>query len=30
MGANECPHCGQWYNVFGQELLPPDQWEEDY
>ena len=30
MGASECPHCGQWYNVFGQELLPPDQWEEAY
>lgn len=28
MGACECPNCGQWYNVFGQELLPPDQWNE--
>lgn len=27
MGACECPNCGQWYNIFGQELLPPDQWE---
>lgn len=26
MGACECPGCGQWYNLFGQELLPPDQW----
>ena len=29
-GACECPKCGKWYNLFGQELLPPDQWEEDY
>ena len=28
MGACQCPNCGQWYNVFGEELLPPDQWEE--
>lgn len=25
-GAFECPNCNQWYNLFGQELLPPDQW----
>ena len=30
MGACECPKCGQWYNLFGQELLPPDQWGEDF
>ena len=30
MGACECPNCRQWYNVFGEELLPPEQWEEDY
>jgi hypothetical protein len=34
-GACQCPKCGQWYNLFGEELLPPDQWdmdlnEEDY
>lgn len=29
-GACECPNCGRWYNLFGQELLPPDQWESDY
>lgn len=29
MGACRCPKCGQWYNVFGQELLSPDQWEEE-
>lgn len=28
MGACECPKCGQWYNLFGQELLPPENWEE--
>lgn len=30
MGACSCPNCGRWYNIWGQELLPPDQWEEDY
>ena len=29
MGACQCPKCGQWYNLFGQELNPPDMWEED-
>ena len=29
-GACQCDQCGQWYNLFGQELLPPDEWEEDY
>lgn len=28
-GACQCEKCGRWYNLFGQELLPPDQWEED-
>lgn len=28
-GACQCPQCGKWYNLFGQELLPPDQWERD-
>ena len=28
LGACECPKCGKWYNLFGQELLPPDQWED--
>lgn len=27
-GACQCDKCGRWYNIFGQELLPPDQWEE--
>lgn len=30
MGACQCPNCGQWYNLFGDELLPPDAWEEDW
>lgn len=27
MGACSCPNCGAWYNLFGQSLLPPDEWE---
>lgn len=30
MGACQCPECGRWYNLFGQELVPPEHWEEDY
>lgn len=30
LGACEWPTCGQWYNLFGQKLLPPDRWEEDF
>jgi hypothetical protein len=31
MGACECEECGRWYNLFGQELIHPDGWEdEDY
>lgn len=26
-GVTECD-CGQWYNVFGQALKPPEEWEE--
>lgn len=29
MGACPCEKCGRWYNLFGQELLPPEQWEDD-
>ena len=29
MGACECPNCGRWYNLFGEELNPPELWEED-
>lgn len=21
--------CGKWYNLYGQELLPPEYWEDD-
>ena len=28
-GACQCEKCGQWYNLYGQELVPPDQWETD-
>lgn len=28
MGACQCPECGQWYNLFGEKLLPPDSWGE--
>lgn len=26
-GAVEC-ECGEWYNLFGQAILPPNQWQE--
>lgn len=29
MGACECPGCDRWYNLFGQEIMPPEKWEED-
>ena len=28
LGGCQCDKCGQWYNLFGQELLPPEQWED--
>ena len=28
MGACECPRCGQWYNLFGQELNRPETWPD--
>ena len=28
MGACECPNCGRWYNLFGQSLVPPNQWSQ--
>ena len=27
-GACECD-CGQWYNLFGEEILSPSEWQED-
>lgn len=29
-GACQCPKCGKWYNLFGQELRDPDEWEEPH
>ena len=29
MGACQCPKCGQWYNIYGQSLIPPEYWEDD-
>ena len=26
LGACECPRCGQWFNLFGQELTDPRGW----
>lgn len=26
LGACECPNCGQWWNLFGQELNPVETW----
>lgn len=28
-GATECDRCGRWYNVWGEEILPPEMWEEN-
>lgn len=28
-GACSCEKCGRWYNMFGQELLPPEHWDVD-
>lgn len=28
LGACECPGCGTWYNVFGQELNPVETWAD--
>ena len=29
LGACQCPYCGRWHNMFGQELLPPGRWGSD-
>ena len=29
LGACECPHCGQWWNLWGQELIQPTGWDMD-
>jgi len=28
-GACKCSNCGQWYNLMGQSLLPPECWQDD-
>ncbi len=28
LGACECPYCGQWWNLFGQELNNPETWKD--
>ena len=28
LGACECPYCGQWWNLFGQELKNPEHWND--
>jgi hypothetical protein len=28
MGACQCKNCGKWYNIFGQELIDPEYWED--
>ena len=30
MGACDCPGCGQWYNLFGQQLKSPYEYPEDW
>ena len=30
MSACECPECGRWYNLSGQELKPPKYWDDAY
>ena len=30
MGACQCGGCGQWYNLFGQALIDPDQWRDEF
>lgn len=27
-GAVQCPECGRWYNLFGQELNDPSTWDD--
>ena len=28
LGACECPNCGRWYNMWGQELNNPNTWSD--
>ena len=29
LGSCECPNCGSWYNLFGQSVLAPDQYDAE-
>ena len=29
IGVGECD-CERWYNIFGEEILPPEDWGDDY
>ena len=28
LGACSCSECGRWYNLFGQQLINPEYWED--
>ena len=28
LGGCECPHCGRWWNLFGQALKNPEEWKD--
>lgn len=28
LGACQCSKCGTWYNLFGQQLVAPEYWED--
>lgn len=28
-GSCQCPHCGRWHSLWGDELNPPEDWTED-
>jgi hypothetical protein len=30
MGAVQCEKCGKWYNIYGQELVDPEYWEDPF
>ena len=29
LGACQCPYCGRWHNLFGEELEPPEKWYDN-
>lgn len=28
-GCSQCPHCGRWHSLWGQEVNPPEEWTEE-